>query len=255
MMVINKITAVSYLNTVPFIYGIEHAVDLRASLLLSTPSGCAESFSSGVSDIALLPTAVIRKISDARIVTPYCLGADGAVRTVVLVSNTPINAVTDIYLDSHSLTSVELTRILCDELWNISPVWHSMREYDVVDREALGDAFLLIGDKVFDYEGRFKYSYDLALCWRELTGLPFVFAAWVAREGVDSRVTDSLSAALEYGTQHIKQAIDFYGHSGKPYAYQYLTQNLSFLFDDQKHRALSLFWDKGRKADPPNSPG
>lgn len=255
MMVRNKIVAVSYLNTVPFIYGIEHAVNLRADLLLSPPSGCAAAFNSGKADIALLPVAAIPQIKDAHIVTPYCLGTNGVVRTVVLMSNSPIDSVTDIYLDAHSLTSVQLTRVLCDEYWNIAPVWHDMVSYDVIEHSKPTDAFLLIGDKVFDYERRFEYTYDLATCWHKMTELPFVFAAWVARSGVAKQQIEALSSALKYGIDHIREAIDFYGHSGKPYAYHYLTENLNFILEDEKHKALSLFWAKGRRIDPPNNPG
>lgn len=255
MMVRNKIVAVSYLNTVPFIYGIEHAVNLRADLLLSPPSACAAAFIAGKADIALLPVAAVPRLKNAQIITPYCLGTNGCVRTVVLLSNGPIESVTDIYLDSHSLTSVKLTRILADEFWKITPTWHDMRSYDVVDQAKPTDAFVLIGDKVFDYEQRFKYNYDLATCWHQMTDMPFVFAVWVARQGIDPEVVENLTNALEYGINHVREAIDFYGHSGKQYAYYYLTQNLNYIFDAHKHQALSLFWDKGSKFDPPNNPG
>ena len=81
----NRIAAVSYLNTIPFIYGIEHAgAGLHAELLLSPPRGCAEALRDGKADLALIPVAAIPGISDLRIVTPYCIGASGPVRTVVL---------------------------------------------------------------------------------------------------------------------------------------------------------------------------
>ena len=101
----NRIAAVSYLNTIPFIYGIEHAgAGLHAELLLSPPRGCAEALRDGKADLALIPVAAIPGISDLRIVTPYCIGASGPVRTVVLASADPLENIDTVYLDSHSLT-------------------------------------------------------------------------------------------------------------------------------------------------------
>jgi chorismate dehydratase len=119
-----------------------------------------------------------------------------------------------------------------------------------------GDAFLLIGDKVFDYEGQFRHSYDLAIEWREATSLPFAFAVWVARKGVPYEVTDALCEALTLGVEHTYEAILHYGFDQKPYdAYDYLTRNIDFLFDHEKHIALQKFWDSGIKISPRVNPG
>ncbi len=251
------IVAVSYLNTVPFIYGIEHAAGLRGDLVLSPPRQCAERFFSGKADIALIPVQAAAGLdpSQIQIITPYCLGASGSVRTVVLVSNSPLEEIRRIYLDSHSLTSVRLVRILAGRLWNIAPRWEELDDYSVVDNPAPGDAFLLIGDKVFGYEGRFAYSADLADEWRRLTSLPFVFAVWVAHKGIDPQLVAKLEEALSYGLRHIPEAIEHYGHGGKPYALDYLTRNIDYLFDEQKRRALSLFREEGMKFDPRANPG
>lgn len=255
MMYQGRIVAVSYLNTVPFIYGIEHADKMRATLLLSPPSHCVTSFINGEADIALIPVAAIPAIKDAEIVTSYCIGASSPVRTVTVMSNHPMEEVKRVYLDSHSRTSALLTKILSDEYWEISPEWVELTHYGVVDHPREGDAFLLIGDKVFDYEGRFDYTHDLSVCWNKMTGLPFVFAAWVARKGTESGLIEALNSSLEFGVQHISEAINYYEHSGKPYAYEYLTENIDFVFNEQKKRALSLFWEKAEKFQAKVDPG
>lgn len=247
MMFRGRIAAVSYLNTVPFIYGIEHAEHLRAALLLSPPSRCATAFNTGQADIALLPSGALHTINDADIITPFCIGASGPVRTVTVMSRHPLNEIRRIHLDSHSMTSALLVKILCGGLWDISPEFVHMDDYNVAENPAEGDAFLLIGDKVFDYEGRFPYVHDLAVEWRRMTGLPFAFAVWVARRDVPAEYIRELEEALRFGTGHVREAIDYYGHSGKPYAYEYLTKNIDFDFDEQKHRALALYWEEGRK--------
>lgn len=235
--------AVSYLNTVPFIYGIQSARTLQTALLLSPPSQCAANFAAGRVDVALVPVAAIPTLPSARIVTRYCLGAVGKVRTVVLVSDAPLDEIRTIYLDFHSLTSARLVQILCRELWHIAPEFWPLTDYSLIEQREKTDAFLLIGDKVFDYEGRLSHSHDLALAWIALTGLPMLFAAWVARPSVPEAFIAELDAALAYGTTHIPEAIAALGHGGNPYASEYLTKNLDYHLDAPKREALQRYWD------------
>jgi chorismate dehydratase len=256
MMFRGRIAAVSYLNTVPFIYGMEHANLLRAELLLSPPSRCFSLFESGEADIALVPVgALISYPDNYQIVTSFCIGASAPVRTVALMSHSPLTEIRRIHLDAHSRTSVLLVQVLCRELWNIAPEFVPMEDYSVAEQPEAGDAFLFIGDKVFDYETRFPHIHDLAEGWQRLTGLPFVFAVWVAKPDADMEIIEALQQSLDYGTRHIREAIAYYGHSGKPYAYDYLTHNIDFNFDDRKRKALSLFMEKGRMFAPRVEPG
>ena len=250
-----KIIAVSYLNTIPFIYGLRHHANLGAELLLAPPSLCYQNFVEGKADIALMPVAMVPLLADAEIVTDYCIGAVGKVRTVVVMSNSPIEKVTRIYLDAHSKTSVQLCGYLAKKLWHIEPEWIALEDYSQLDHAEEGDAFLLIGDKVFDHEGEFAYTYDLAEEWQKATKMPFTFAVWVARKGLSYEVRDELQAAFTYGVEHIYEAILESDYADKEYAYEYLTKNIDFLFDVQKHNALKKFWDFGLKVKPKVNPG
>lgn len=256
MVMVPRIAAVSYLNTIPFIYGIEHEGNLRAELLLSPPASCAQNFIEGKADIALLPSAVVPSLKGAELLHDYCLGAAGPVRTVIVASRGPIEEAKRIFLDAHSRTSVQLTGWLAANRWNIKPEWYALEEYEQVKHPAPGDAFLLIGDKVFDYEGQFPYVYDLAEEWKAATCLPFAFAVWVARKGTPYEVTDALTSALTFGVEHTYEAILEHGFDRKPYdAYSYLTRNIDYLFDHEKHKALQKFWDSGVKVTPRVNPG
>ena len=256
MVMVPRIAAVSYLNTIPFIYGIEHEGNLRAELLLAPPSGCADRFASGAADIALLPVAAVPSFKGIEILPDYCIGAAGPVRTVVVVSQKPITDVRRLWLDPHSRTSVQLTGWLAANRWHIAPEWLLLDDYDRMNRAAADEAFLLIGDKVFEWEDKFPCRYDLAGEWHAATGLPFAFAVWVARKGVPYEVTDALTAALTFGVERPYEAILAYGYDRKPYdAYDYLTRNIDFLFDHEKHKALQKFWDSGVKVTPRVNPG
>ncbi len=243
MAIIPKIAAVSYLNTIPFIYGIEHEGNLTAELLLTPPNECTQNYLDGLVDIALVPSVVVPTLTDAEIVSDYCIGTEGSVRTVVVVSDDPIEDVTRIYLDSHSQTSVQLLGYIAQNYWHIAPEWVLLEDYTHISQLADGEALLLIGDKVFEHEEEFEYSYDLGELWREATGLPFAFAVWVARKGVDNEVLESLNLALEYGVEHTYEAILEYRADGSEVeSYEYLTQNIDFLLDGAKRKALEKFW-------------
>lgn len=285
-----RITAVSYLNTLPFIYGIEQRVAASSvpfvqeevlsagediALSLRVPALCAVDAIAGETDIALIPVAAIPLIpgfsalSDAagtssaaytpQIITDYCIGAEGAVDTVVLLSDTPLADIRRVYLDSHSRTSVQLVRVLAREHWRISPRWVDFADcasafaMSAGDGRGLeyGEAMVAIGDKVFGLKAShdYAYCYDLAAEWADFTGgLPFVFAAWVACTPAGLEYAPRLNEALAYGVGHIAESITGTVNRSRdfdfPQAYHYLTQSIKFDLDDRKRAAMRLFWEK-----------
>ena len=149
-----------------------------------------------------------------------------------------------------ALTSVQLAGYLLAKHWKVTP--NTIRSKIMRSWARLpGDAFLLIGDKVFDHEGRFAYSYDLAAEWKKATRLPFAFAVWVARKGTAPDLTEGLQHALTFGIEHTYEAILEHGFDNKPYdAYAYLTQNIDYIFDNQKHKALQKVLGLGYQGNP-----
>lgn len=238
-----RIAAVSYLNTIPFVYGINHSgIGLNAELLLDVPAKCSKAFIDGSVDVALIPAAELAYCNPYEIITNFCIGSNGAVRTVVLFSNVPIDKVKTIYLDSHSRSSVALVRLLAKDKWMVNPQWKSLLDYSIIERAEPTDGFVLIGDKVFNNENKFKYKYDLALEWRELTGLPFAFAVWVARPGVDPKQLELLDESLRFGVSHISEAVSATCYSKEVLdAVEYLNNNINFEFCANKRKALILF--------------
>ena len=250
-----KIAAVSYLNTVPFFYGITHADKLPdAQLLLTPPATCAENIANGLADIALIPVAEIPAIPGIRLIGNHCISANDTVRTVVLMSDSPLEEIKTIYLDPHSRTSVNLVRILADEYWHIDVEWLPLTDFSDIQPEP-GVGYTLIGDKVFGYEHKFKYTHDLAHAWNRMTGLAFVFAAWVAREGVDPAVIERLEKSLAYGIQHIPEAVSEDMRIDYDTAVDYLTNNIDFELDFLKRESLEIFWEKLRERSLPVNPG
>ncbi len=252
-----NVAAVSYLNTIPFLYGLRHSEELSAGLVLSPPSGCTAAFDAREADVALVPVGGLPLIKDPDfdVVTSWCIGADGPVRTVVVMSDAPLKGIKRVWLDSHSQTSVALARLLASRYWKIAPEWVDLQDYSVIEDAREGDAFVLIGDKVFDNEGRFANTWDMAEEWTKYAKLPFVFAVWVARKSVPAETLAALENALTLGVERIYESILESRYADRPYAYEYLTRNIDYFFDEQKRRGLDRFRDEGLKATLRANPG
>lgn len=241
-----RIASVSYLNSVQFTYGIERSGLIDAELTLAPPVECASRLRDGEADMALIPVGGLLSLGeegkDFDIITSHCIGAVGEVRTVVLMSDEEVGNIERIWLDPHSQSSVKLLAHLCEHHFKISPKWLILSDMSRVEHPQDGDAFLLIGDKVFDHEGVFEYTYDLAHEWQELTSLPFVFAVWCCRHGLSDEIVEQLEEALTWGVERTFEALrelrpEFEIEDG----YRYLTENIDTLFDSQKREAMRLF--------------
>lgn len=234
-----KVVAVSYLNTVPFIYGIERVSPLgRLSLSLAVPAACADILKKGEADIALIPAAEVLQIPNYKVITDYCIAAEGAVDTVALLSNSQLLQIERIYLDADSRTSVLLVKILAKEYWGIEPEWVDGIPLQIKE----GEGVMAIGDKVFEMEKVFAKKWDLAHEWQQMTGLPFVFAVWVATTERGKEFEDELNEALKVGVENIAASIPAKYDFQK--AYNYLINNIKFNLDEPKRESLKIFWEK-----------
>jgi chorismate dehydratase len=238
-----RISAVSYLNTRPFVYGLQHS-DLikQIDLSLDIPSLCASKLTSDRADIGLIPVAAIPDVRDARIVSDFCIASHGRVRTVVLLSNVPLKDITKIILDYQSRTSVQLARILAKYYWKIDPVWENGQPGYIEHADEMTEAMVVIGDRVFETEKRFTYCYDLGAEWKDFSGLDFVFACWVANKPVDIKFISEFNKALADGLRHIPEVIAECEKSFPDSQLSvYFYENISFIFDDSKREGLELF--------------
>ena len=245
-MVMYKISAVSYLNSLPFIYGLKKSKLINLMhLQLDYPALCADKLISAEVDIALVPVTVIPKLKYYNIISNYCIGADGAVDTVCLYSDVPINEVKKIALDYQSRTSVFLLKLLLKEYWNLNPELVKAEfgfENTIQDKNAA----LVIGDRAFDLNNKYKYIYDLSEIWNEMTGLPFVFACWVTIKKLPDQFIEDFNIALKYGLKNINKAIlsesDNYTYYTR--SREYLNHKISYILDEDKQRGMELFLKK-----------
>ena len=240
-----KVTAVSYLNTKPLLYGIfKSKIAERIELKLDIPSECARRLRDGEADMGLVPVAVIPELQSPRIISDYCIGTVGPVRTVAIFSERPVEQLTALYLDHHSRTSVELVKILLRDHWKTSPKLIPASE-GYIDRISAGTGGLVIGDRSIGLEARFPYVYDLGQAWMDHSSLPFVFAAWISNRPVDEAFLAEFNLALRRGLEEIPQLICLLPTPGTSFDLQeYFTRHISYELDAQKRRALALFLHK-----------
>jgi len=237
-----KLSAVSYLNTKPFLMGLENSpLKGQIDLELAIPSKTAAHLIEGKVDIGLVPVAILPQLPQYEIITNYCIGAVGAVKTVAIYSQVPLEEVNTIYLDYHSRTSIRLAQILCEHYWKISPTF--LPAFNGYENEIGGNtAGVIIGDRAIRLAKNYGYEYDLAEAWYHFTGLPFVFAAWVARKKISPDFEASLNRAFEKGMANRGEVASFYQkHYPNFDVSAYLQKYISYDLDTAKRKALDLF--------------
>jgi chorismate dehydratase len=170
-----------------------------------------------------------------------CIGVGDAVRTVILASETPLNSISTIYLDHHSRTSVVLAKVLAKHYWKIKPEWIHFTG-DITDYPRTGNAAaVVIGDKAFGMQS--PYIYDLAVEWRKFSGLPFVFACWVANKPIDEGFLNRFNSALNGLFDNMDAIVEHYRDRAPAGVdlRDYWTNNISYPLTDDKREGLKLF--------------
>ncbi|WP_129714176.1 menaquinone biosynthetic enzyme MqnA/MqnD family protein [Pedobacter sp. SYP-B3415] len=229
-----RISAVSYTNTKPFIYGLEHAsVKESIDLSLDIPADCAAKLIEGQVDVGLVPVAVFPLVPNANIIADYCIGSDGAVNSVFIFSQVPVHQIRTLRLDSHSRTSNQLARVLLKFHWK--------QEVSLVSGDVAADAFVLIGDRTFGQKDKHSFAYDLGEAWKTHTGLPFLYAAWIANREISNEFKMQFNEALRYGLDHRKEVIQALPDFPEFNKEDYLMNKLDFSLTPEKRRAMDLF--------------
>jgi len=230
-----RVSAVSYTNTYPFLNGIRKSkVMEQIDLSVDYPSACAQKVIDDQADIGIIPTAALLSLPEYYINTDFCIGTEGAVDSVFIFANKPIEEVKRLGLDKQSRTSNGLARVLIKNYWK--------KEVELVTDESVEpDAYVLIGDRTFGKKNAVPYVYDLGKEWFNFTGLPFAFALWVSNKKLPDSFVEQFNEALAYGVEHATDVIvGLPEFEGFDYT-KYLTQHLNFHLTDKKREAVQLY--------------
>lgn len=257
-----RIGCVSYLNTLPLIEGLELLPEIE--LIKAVPSRLVSMLETGAADLALVSLIDAARSSVPLAILPVgMIGSDGPTLTVRLYSQIPIQEITRVHADTDSHTSVALCRLLLSELYRVDAkvVDYDAREQmptspdeprDAETPSPWPEAVLLIGDKVVTGSPpavRYPHQLDLGEAWKELTGLPFVYAVWMCRASrADERPIRAASALLDRQRRHNQTRIDAIVTRRAPehrwpvdLARRYIGRCLRFDYDDRAKEAATRF--------------
>jgi chorismate dehydratase len=261
-----KISAISYLNTAPLLWDFDRRpADSGFELSYTIPSGCAEALRQGAADIGIIPAAAYATIPDLFIIPGVAIAAQHQVRSILLISRQAapsvskeewLRGVRTVALDTSSMTSVALTKILFAESMG------GAREYKPMppDLELMlsnCDAALIIGDPALQIDRSQYFTLDLAEEWVACTGKPAVFAFWAIRQqslaGHDlAAIARAFKDSRDHGlaVENLETIAQKWAVSlGLPVEIirAYLTQNIYYYLDDPCLQALQLFYRLGEK--------
>jgi chorismate dehydratase len=238
-----RVGAVSYLNTKPLIYGFENGLMKdEVDLLIDYPSKIAAMLLSDEIDVGLVPVAVIPEMEEYHIISDYCIGSDGEVASVCLFSEVLLHEIKTILLDYQSRTSVALLKLLIKEYWKINVVFRNTK--NGYQSEISGTtAGLIIGDRALMQRQKSRFIFDLGEEWKNFTGLPFVFAAWVSNKKLDADFIKEFNEANKFGLSNLEKVVE--ENPFEPFdLHTYYTRCINFELDENKKKGLELFLNK-----------
>jgi chorismate dehydratase len=240
-----RLGAVTYLNARPLVFSLA-SMTSEVEIVLDLPSRLADALAAGQLDVAMIPSIEYARCDDYTIISDACIACDGAVKSVKLYSRVPIERIRTLALDEGSRTSAALVRILLKELFGIWPETRALPIGATGDGVS-ADAMLLIGDRgMLPAPGVFQVEWDLGEQWTRWTGLPFVFAMWIARPGVDlTGIAEILAAARDDGiTRFAEIARQAAPAIGIPESdcLAYLRDHLQFHLKPRQRQGLERFF-------------
>ena len=236
-----KVGIVNYRNTRPLLYGLERSpIREKIELVGDYPAHLVPMLISGEIDLGLIPVAAINQLPHYHINGNFCIGAEGEIASVALFSEVPMEEIETVLLDYQSMSSVALLKWLMKDFWGISP--KLLQTADEHYREEIKGrtAGLVIGDRALEQRKISSYIYDLGSEWKAITGLPFVFAAWVSLKPLPEDFIKEFDEANALGLNFINEIV-----AADPYPLydmvKYYKLHLSYHLDERKRMALQKF--------------
>jgi len=262
-----RISAISYLNTAPLMWDFEHgSIGKEFEISYTSPSQCATALREGSADIGIIPAAAYATIPNLSILPSVAIASRCAVRSILLVSKTPLEKIRSVALDNSSLTSVALLKVLFAKWWRGKRTFNDMAP-DLERMLEHHDAALLIGDPALKVDRSRYVTYDLAEEWIRFTGKPFVFAFWAVRQAAvkDAPLSLDLTTVFQESRDHGLEpdSLDRIAGEWSPRTglseagvKDYLTTNIHYYIDQGCLDGLNLFYSYARECHVlPDCPG
>jgi predicted solute-binding protein len=246
-----RVCAVSYLNTVPLVWGMLHGEQRGLfELSFAIPSVCAGRLEDGSADIGIVPVVELPRLG-LEPIPGTGIACRGPVRSILLVSRKPLRQVRTLAADEGSRTSVALARILLAEVHGATPEVRSMAPV-LGSMLAAADAAVLIGDAALrvDIDTSPFEVWDLGGAWVELTGKPMVFAVWAGRSAAARSLEGAFTASCRFGLERLEQIIALESARRRlppELVRAYLTRHIAFELGDNEYEGLELFLERAAR--------
>ena len=248
-----RISAISFLNTTPLMWDFDHGpAGDNFDISYTVPSACAADLAKGNADIGIIPAAAYTTVPNLVILPGVAIASRQAVRSILLVSKVPVEKIQTVALDTSSLTSVALVKVLFAKWWGGKRKFTSM-DPDLESMLQQNDAALLIGDSALKVDRSKFLTFDLAEQWFRFTGKPFVFAFWAVRKDALKDKTSNLDlAAIFQRSRNHGLAPDNLNQIAREWAPRvglseadvrsYLTDNIHYYLDPAHIEGLQLYY-------------
>lgn len=223
------------------IYGLQQKPFAdRIELVGAYPSKLAAMLAADEVDLGLVPVAVLPQLPEYHIVGNYCIGTEGEIASVCLFSEVPMDSIERIYLDYQSRSSVALLKWLMRESWGIQPELIEAKNESYRELIAGTTAGLVIGDRALEQRKKSTFIYDLGSEWRAITGLPFVFAAWVSLRPLPDDFIRDFDQANSLGLNYIDDIVQDINYPIYDLR-KYYKLHLSYQLDARKREGMTRF--------------
>ena len=208
-------------------------------LIIDYPSRIGDMLLRNEIDMGLVPVAVMNRMPEYYINGNYGIGSDGPVASVCLFSEVPVQEIRRVLLDYQSRTSVQLARILLDRYWKMQPELVNAG-IDFQGQIRGTTAAVVIGDRAFQQRKLSSFVYDLGEAWKNMTGLPFVYAAWISNKPLDPGFIARWDEANRMGVSLISEVVQ-----DNPYSlfnlHDYFTRHLNYELTANHRLGLEKF--------------
>jgi chorismate dehydratase len=260
-----RISAISYLNTAPLMWDFEHGeAGKEFEISYTLPSDCARVLEAGTADIGIIPVAAYAQIPDLMVLPGVAIASRRPVQSILLVSKEPVEQIRTVALDTSSMTSVVLTKVLFEKWLGGGRTFTSMPP-NIEKMLADHDAGLLIGDPALQIDRSRYYTLDLAEEWIRYTGKPFVFAFWAVRkDALHESASQDLAAIFQQSRDHGLETVNL-DHIAREWSRRmglsvadvrsYLAENIHYYLDPPCLEGLQLFYRYAAEVDAlPSAP-
>ena len=225
-----------YSNSAPLIEKLT-AVDSRVRIIHDHPANLLGDLNSGRADVALIPVVHLFRHPELRMIPGLGVAADGPAKSVFLKCHVPVSQIKTIQCDRASVTSNRLAQLLFEK--------HFGQNIKMTE-DVHSDASVMIGDRALCSDPAPEGDLDLAETWKEMTGLPFVFAVWAVRKDFEALeiVNEIAQKAYEAGVQSIENIAKRYAKElGKPFSFwkDYLGHTIHYKLNERDMEGFNQF--------------